>query len=69
MLYLTWHPEGQAIVEATGFGGNEEITKDTYGDEKGKKDHSCNGETDQCSDTGDRGRRGAVRLKYVKIIQ
>lgn len=56
LLYtLTWHSEGQAIVKTTGFGGDEEITKDTYGDEEGKEDHGCNGQTNQSADTERRG--------------
>lgn len=48
---LTRCCEGQPIIRAAGFDGNEEITQHTHGDEKGEEDHSSDGETNQSPDT------------------
>lgn len=60
---LTWCSEGQAVIQATGFGGDEEVAEDTYSDEEGKQDHRCNGQTNQSTDAESRGER--MRIHHM----
>lgn len=35
-----------------GFGGDKEVTKDTYCDKEGEQNHGCNGQTNQSAEAG-----------------
>lgn len=54
----TWCSEWQAVVKATGLGGDEEVAEDTDCDEEGQENHRCYGQTYQSPNTGEEGKGG-----------
>lgn len=38
---VTWCSERQAVVQAAGFGGDEQVAQDAQGNNEGQENHCC----------------------------
>lgn len=47
----TWCSQRQAVVQAAGFGGDEQVAEDAEGDDEGQKNHSSHRQTHERTET------------------
>lgn len=68
LLLGTWCSQRQAVVQAAGFGGDEQVAEDAEGDDEGQKNHSCHRQTHEGTETIERQQQQKTKQKECDLV-